>query len=98
NNGSRFRAELDLQSTIHLIPALMAPLQLPNLTEGSPVIRVAIVCGPETTVLANSLEALLAAAKGFAFSRFEYRAESGLKPNPTGLDNSDVVVAALDSF
>jgi hypothetical protein len=42
----------------------MTPAQLPNLAEASPVIRVAIVRGPETTVLAESLEALLAKAKG----------------------------------
>ena len=44
------------------------------------MIRVAIVCEPETTVLADSLETLLARTKGFTFSRFEYHAESGLKP------------------
>ena len=76
----------------------MTPVQLPNLTEANSVIRVAIVCGPETTVLADSLETLLAEAKGFTFSRFEYRAEAGLKPKPAGLSNSDVVVATLDSF
>ncbi len=43
--------------------ALMTSPQLPNLTEDSSAIRVAIVCGPETTVLADSLEALLAEAK-----------------------------------
>jgi two-component system, NtrC family, response regulator GlrR len=76
----------------------MTPAQLPNLMEASSVIRVAIVCGSETTVLADSLETLLAEAKGFTFSRFEYGAQSGLKPNPAGLSNSDVVVATLDSF
>ncbi len=76
----------------------MTPAQLSNLTEASAVIRVAIVCGPETTVLADSLEALLAEAKGFTFSRFEYGAESDLKPKPAGLSNPDVVVATLDSF
>jgi two-component system response regulator GlrR len=62
------------------------------------MIRVAIVCGSETTVLADSLEALLAEAKGFRFSRFEYRDESGLKPEATGAGDSDVAVATLDSF
>ena len=61
-------------------------------------IQVAIICTPETTVLADSLETLLAEAKGFTFSRFEYRAESGLKPHTAGFGNPDVVVAALDSF
>jgi DNA-binding NtrC family response regulator len=59
---------------------------------------VAIVCGPETTVLANSLETLLVGAKEFMFSRFEYRAESGLKPHAARFSNPDVVVAALGAF
>jgi DNA-binding NtrC family response regulator len=62
------------------------------------VIRVAIVSEPETTVLADSLEALLERAKGFAFSRFEYRAGVDLKPRLAELANPDVVVATLDSF
>jgi two-component system response regulator GlrR len=63
------------------------------------VIRVAIVvCGPETTALADSLETLLGEATGFRFSRFEYRAEAGLKPHAAGFGNPDVVVVALDSF
>jgi DNA-binding NtrC family response regulator len=76
----------------------MTPAQLSNLTDASPVIRVAIVCEPETTVLADSLETLLADARGFAFSRFEYRSEPGLKSHAAGFGNPDVVVAALDSF
>ena len=76
----------------------MTSVQSPSLTEASSVIRVAIVCEPETTVLADSLEALLERAKGFTFSRFEYRAESDLKPKPAGVANPDVVVATLDSF
>jgi two-component system response regulator GlrR len=76
----------------------MTPAQLPNLTEASSVIRVAIVCEPETTVLADSLETLLAEARGFTFSRFEYGAETDLKPKAAGLGNPDVVVATLDSF
>src|SRR5438046_318451 len=80
------------------ISALMTRAQLPSLTEASPVIRVAIVCEPETTVLADSLETLLAEARGFRFSRFEYRSEAGLKPHAAGFGNPDVVVAALDSF
>jgi len=76
----------------------MSPAKLPNLTEASSVIRVAIVCEPETTVLANSLQTLLAETKGFTFSRFEYGGESDLKPRPAGPGNPDVVVATLDSF
>lgn len=78
--------------------ALMTLPQLPNLTEDSSVIRVAIVYTPATTVLADSLEALLAEAKGFTFSRFDYDAESGFKPDAAGFGTPDVVVAALDSF
>jgi hypothetical protein len=76
----------------------MIPAQLSSLTAESPAIRVAIVCEPETTVLADSLERLLAEAKGFTFSRFEYRAESGLKSHVAVFGDPDVVVAALDSF
>ena len=76
----------------------MTSVQSPSLTEASSVIQVAIVCESETTVLADSLEALLQDARGFTFSRFEYRAESDLKPKQAGVSNPDVVVAALDSF
>ena len=76
----------------------MTSPQLPNLTEESSAIRVAIVCGPDTTVLADSLEALLAEATEFTFSRFEYRDQSGLKPKAASFGNPDVVVATLDSF
>ena len=76
----------------------MTSVQSPSLTEANSVIRVAIVCEPETTVLANSLEALLERAQGFTFSRFEYRAESDLKRRPVGVANPDVVVATLHSF
>jgi two-component system, NtrC family, response regulator GlrR len=71
---------------------------LPNLTEESPTIRVAIVRGPETTVLADSIETLLGDARGFTFSQFEYRAEAGLKPYADGFGNPDVVVVTLDAF
>ena len=85
---------------VHNLPisALMTPALVPNLTEASSVIRVAIVCGPETTALADSLETLLAEEKGFTSSRFECAAESDLKPKPNGLNNPDVIVATLDSF
>jgi DNA-binding NarL/FixJ family response regulator len=73
----------------------MTPAQLPNLAEASPVIRVAIVRGPQATALAESLEALLAKAKGFTFSRFGYHSESGVKPDPAGFGVRDVVVATL---
>jgi hypothetical protein len=54
-----------------------------------------IVSEPETTVLADSFEALLDRANGFTFSRFEYRVESDLKPRPAELANPEVVVATL---
>jgi two-component system response regulator GlrR len=76
----------------------MTPVHLPSLTEASPAIRVAIICEPGTNVLADSLEALLAGAKEFTFSRFDYDAESAFKPDAAGFGAPDVVVAALDSF
>jgi two-component system, NtrC family, response regulator GlrR len=76
----------------------MTSSQLPNPPEESPTIGVAIVCGLGTTVLADSLEILLAEAKGFTCARFEHRFESGLKSHVVGSGNPDVVVAALDSF
>ena len=59
---------------------------------------MAIVCGPETTVLADSLETLLADARGFTFSRFEYHSKSGFKPDAASFGNPDVVVATLGAF
>ena len=76
----------------------MTPARLSNLKEASPAIRVAIVRGPKTTVLADSLEKLLAEAKGFTFSRLEYRDQSGLKPKAASSGNADVVVATLSAF
>ena len=76
----------------------MTSVQPSNLTEASSTIRVAIVCEPKTTVLADSLEALLEEATGFTFSRFEYLDNAGLKPYAAAPCNPDVVVAALDSF
>jgi DNA-binding NtrC family response regulator len=76
----------------------MTTAQLPNLTEASSVIRVAIVYRPEAIVLADALETLLAEARGFTFSRFEYCAEVGLKPHASGFGNPDVVVATLGPF
>lgn len=76
----------------------MTSAQYPSHSEASPVIGVAIACGPDTTVLADSLQALLEESEGFSFSRFEYRAESDLKPRRAGLGNPDVIVATLDSF
>ena len=62
------------------------------------MIRVAIVCGPETTVLAELLEALLEGAKEFTWSRFEYHSESGVKPGQDGFGVPDVIVAPLGAF
>ena len=76
----------------------MTSPQLPNLTEESSAIRVAIVYRPEAIVLADALETLLAEARGFTFSRFEYCAEADLKPQAGGFGNPDVVVATLSAF
>jgi len=53
----------------------MSPAQLRNRAEADPAIRVAIVSGPETNVLADSIDEVLAEAKGFT-SR-----ESNVSPN-----------------
>src|SRR5882762_7740203 len=64
----------------------------------NPAIRVAIICEPETTVPADSLETLLADARGVTTSRFEYRADAGLKPDVARFGDPDVVLATLGSF
>jgi DNA-binding NtrC family response regulator len=66
--------------------------------EASPVIRVAIVRAPETKVLADSTEELLAETKGFEFSRLEYHAKSGLKLPGAGFGDPNGVLAALGAF
>jgi two-component system, NtrC family, response regulator GlrR len=76
----------------------MTPARLRDLTAASPVIRVTIVCGPKTNVLADSIEGLLAEAKGFTFSRIECQLESGIRPDAGSLGNADVVVATLGAF
>ena len=67
-------------------------------TEATPVIRVAVVCAPETNVLADSIEGLLAEAKAFTFSRFQCRSEFGVTPDAAGFGNPDVVLATLAVF
>jgi two-component system, NtrC family, response regulator GlrR len=76
----------------------MPPAQLQNLTEARQVIRVAIVCGPETNFLAESIERLLATAKGFAFSRIDCGSKFGVTPDAARLSNPDVVVGTLGAF
>ncbi len=76
----------------------MPPAELQNLTEARQVIRVAIVCGPGTNFLAESIERLLATAKGFTFSRIDCRSEFGVKPDAARLSNPDVVVGTLGAF
>jgi DNA-binding NtrC family response regulator len=76
----------------------MTPGQVRNPTDASPPIRVAIVCGPETNVLADSIEELLAKAEGFTFSRIDCRSEFDVKPDVAVYGNSDVVVATLGAF
>jgi DNA-binding NtrC family response regulator len=76
----------------------MIPSEFRNLTEASRVIRVAIVCGPETNFLAESIERSLAVAKGFIFSRIDCRSEFGVKPGAARLSNPDVVVGTLGAF
>jgi DNA-binding NtrC family response regulator len=76
----------------------MTPAQLRNPTEANPVIRVAIVCEPETNVLADTIQALLAQAKELTSFRFELRPGCRLKPDAAAFGNPDVVVAALGPF
>jgi DNA-binding NtrC family response regulator len=72
--------------------------ELRKLAGVPPVIRLAIVCAPETGGLADSIEELLAETKAFTYSRLEYYAKSGLKPPAAGFSNADVVVATLGPF
>jgi DNA-binding NtrC family response regulator len=65
----------------------------PHLAEGRPSIEVAIVCGPETHTLANSIESLLEEVNGFKCARFEYHSESAIKPS--GSCDPDVVLLTL---
>jgi DNA-binding NtrC family response regulator len=76
----------------------MTPPELPKMTEENPATRVAVVCEPEASVLADSLVALLADSNEFTFSRFKYHTESGLKPPRAGFINPDIVVATLGAF
>lgn len=76
----------------------MTPADLRNLPEASPLIRVAILCEPNTKVLADSIEALLAEAKDFTFWRINCRSEFRVKPVAADCSNADVVVAALGAF
>jgi len=71
--------------------------RLPDRAEANAAIRVAIVRGLETDVLADSLEGLLAEAKGFTFSRIECHSEFGLKLD-ADFGDADVVVATLGAF
>jgi DNA-binding NtrC family response regulator len=76
----------------------MAFRQFGNPTEATPVIRVAIVCGPETNVLADSIERLLARANGFTLSRIDCHSECGVKSGAARFGNPDVVVVTLGTF
>jgi two-component system response regulator GlrR len=92
-----FRAEMGCIEIFNR-SAIMVAAQLRNRAEANLSIRVAVVCGPETNVLGDAMQASLAEAMGFACSRFEYHSESGVKPDPTGFDVFDVVVATLGAF
>jgi DNA-binding NtrC family response regulator len=78
--------------------ALLGLPHLPNLTEQSPAIHVAIVSEAEATTLADSLETLFADAKTFTFSRLKYHPGVGVKPNFGSVIVPDVVVAMLGAF
>src|SRR5262249_20141801 len=72
--------------------------RLPDRAEANAAIRVAIVRGPETDVLADSIEELLADAQGFTFSRIECHSQFAARPDRVGFGNPDVVVATLGPF
>ena len=78
--------------------ALFGLPHLPNLTEQSPAIHVAIVSEAEATALAGSLEGLLGEAKGFTCSRSEYSGKSGIKAPAASFGNPDIVMATLGAF
>jgi two-component system response regulator GlrR len=73
-------------------PPINLPLSFPPVEERS-TIEVAIVCGPETNALAESIEKSLAEAKRFRWARSEYHPESGIKSR--GSDDPDVVIGTL---
>ena len=78
--------------------ALLGLPHLPNLTQQSPAIHIAIVSEAEATTLADSLETLLADAKTFTFSRLDYHRGVGVKRNFGSVILPDVVVAMLGAF
>jgi two-component system response regulator GlrR len=65
------------------------------LAEGRPAIEVAIICGPATDSLADSIESLLGEEEGFICVRSKYSLESGLKTCRLG--DPDVVMVMLDA-
>jgi two-component system, NtrC family, response regulator GlrR len=75
----------------------MDPSPLPSLTAETPAIRVAIVSQADTA-LADSLDALLAEAKGFISSRIECHSGCGVHSHAATCGNPDVVVATLGVF
>jgi hypothetical protein len=76
----------------------MSVAQLRNPAEASPMIRVAIVCGQQTNVLADAIQSLLAQAKAFTFARIDCTSERGVKPESAGFCNADVVIATRFAF
>jgi DNA-binding NtrC family response regulator len=79
--------------TIQPVTAFMRVEQIRNL-----VIQVAIVCAPGTDVLADSVEELLAEAKGFRSSRIECHSEFSFNSSSASFSNPDVIVATLGRF
>ncbi len=76
----------------------MIPAESQNLAESNPRIRVAIVCGPATNILADSIEGLLGEAEGFTCSRIECHSECDVHSDVGRCANSDIVVATLGAF
>jgi two-component system response regulator GlrR len=76
----------------------MSVAQLRNPAEASQAIRVAIVCGPKTNLLADDIQLLLQQSKGFTFARIDCISERGVKAQSVGFGNVNVVIATLGVF
>jgi DNA-binding NtrC family response regulator len=76
-------------------PPPVHPLLPLNLAEEPPAIKVAIVCGPGTEALADSIESSLDQASRFVCARSEYDLASGVRVSGSG--DSDVVVVAFNA-
>ena len=82
---ARTKAETDSPPVDPLLPLALA--------EEISTIAVAIVCRPETSLLADSIEEILAGETGFTWARFEYDPARGIRWHGSG--DPDVVILAV---